>query len=273
MSVAERAAELFPEICQGIQCPVDLLCELPAARRLPDAGKPRERTILHDIRFMKFLAFPLLGLLATATAHAQIKLGSVSPLLFESTITTEKTPTSTPQPGGAVRKTYTTTAVRFINRDILEAMRVGSLLDGTLQGWTLARVAGVNGVGNIYALKNGKTAVAVPATLLTQPVNQGTATTGNEIVPATGASKPNLTRRAYATLNVRAGASSAAGTQTLKFANVKSGTTVTVVPTQVENFSITGKSGTGVGIVSGSYRTKGASVGNIIAFFPAATTP
>lgn len=222
---------------------------------------------------MKFLAFPLLGLLATATAHAQIKPGSVAPLLFEATITTENAPTTSPQPGGAVRKTYTTTSVRFINRDILEAMRVGSLLDGTLQGWTLARVAGVNGVGNIYALKTGKTAVAVPATLLTQPVNQGTATTGNEIVPATGSSKPNLLRRAYATLNVRAGASSASGIQTLKFGTVKDGTTLTIVPTQVENFNVTGKSGTGVGILSGSYRTQRASVGNIIGFFPAATTP
>lgn len=222
---------------------------------------------------MKFHLFSIFGLLAMASAHGQVKPGTINPLLFEATITTENAPTLTNLPGGAKRKKYTTSAVRLINRDILEAMRVGSLLDGTLVGWTLNRAASANGTGNIYALKAGKTAVAVPANLLTQPAVQGTATTGTESVPATGASKPNLTRKAYATLNVRQGASSATGTQVLKSATVKTGTTNTVVATQTDNFSVTGKSGTGVGIISGSYRTSRTQLVNLTPFFPGVTVP
>jgi hypothetical protein len=223
---------------------------------------------------MKFHILPILGVLAMASAHGQtVKPGTINPLLFEATITTENPPTQVNLPGGAKRKTYTTSSVRFLNRDILEAMRVASLLDGTLVGWTLNRVASANGTGNIYALKPGKTAVAVPATLLTQPVNQGTATTGTEIVPATGPTKPNLIRKAYATLNVRAGASSATGTQTLKSATVNTGSGNTIVATQVDNFSVAGKSGTGVGIINGSYRTQRTLLANLTPFFPGDTVP
>ncbi|QJE95411.1 hypothetical protein [Luteolibacter luteus] len=223
---------------------------------------------------MKFHLLPILGVLAMASAHGQtVKPGTINPLLFEASITTENAPTQVNLPNGAKRKTYTTSTVRFLNRDILEAMRVASLLDGTIVGWSLNRVASPNGVGNIYALKNGKTAVAVPANLLTQPVNQGTATTGNEIVPATGATKPNLVRKAYATISVRNGAGSAAGTQTLKFATVGSGSSATIVATQMDNFAVTGKSGTGTGIVSGNYRTQRTLLANLTPFFPGATVP
>ena len=222
---------------------------------------------------MKFIAFPLLALLGTAASNAQVKPGSINPLLFEATITTEKTPVEQNLPQGAKRRIFSTTAVRFLNRDILEAMRVGSLLDGSIIGWSIARVADANGVGNIYAIKAGKAAVAVPATLLTQPVAQGTATTGSTIVPATGSPRPNLIRKTYATLNVRAGASSAAGTQILKFGTVKVGNATQVIATQVDNFAITGKSNTTTGIVSGTYRTQRPQLANLIVLFPGATVP
>lgn len=225
---------------------------------------------------MKFHILPILGVLAMSNAHGQaVKPGTINPLLFEATITTENAPTEVNIPGGGgKRKTYTTSSVRFLSRDILEAMRVASLLDGTIVGWSLNRVASANGVGNIYALKNGKTAVAVPANLLTQPVNQGTATTGNEVVPTTGATKPNLIRKAYATLNVRAGASSATGSQTLKFATVKNGATNTIVATQVDNFTVAGKAGgAATGIISGTYRTQRTLLANLTPFFPGATVP
>jgi hypothetical protein len=223
---------------------------------------------------MKFHILPILGVLATASAHGQaVKPGTINPLLFEASITTENAPTQVNLPGGAKRKTYTVSTVRFVNRDILEAMRVASLLDGTIVGWSLNRAASANGTGNIYALKNGKTAVAVPANLLTQPVNQGTATTGNEVVPATGPTKPNLVRKAYATLNVRNGASSATGTQILKFATVGTGASATIVATQTDNFAVAGKSGTGTGIISGTYRTQRTLLANLTPFFPGATVP
>lgn len=224
---------------------------------------------------MKFTVFStILGLLGiAASAQAQSKPGSISPLLFESTITTQNAPVDQNLPQGAKRRIFSTTSVRFINRDIIEAMRAATLLDGTILGWTLVRAADANGVGNLYAIKPGKTAVAVPANLLTQPAEQGSATTGSSIIPATGAPRPNLIRRTYATLNVRQGASTAAGTQTLKFGLLQIGTTQHVVATQMDHFGITGKSFTGVGIISGTYRTLRPQVSNLITLFPGATVP
>lgn len=223
---------------------------------------------------MKFHILPILGVLAMANAHGQaVKPGTINPLLFTASITTENAPTQVNLPGGAKRKTYTTSTVRFVNRDILEAMRVASLLDGTIVGWSLNRAASANGTGNIYALKTGKTAVAVPANLLTQPVNQGVATTGTEVVPATGPTKPNLARKVYATLNVRNGASSATGTQILKFATVGTGAAATIVATQTDNLALNGKSGTGVGIISGSYKTQRTLLVNLTPYFPGAAVP
>ncbi len=224
---------------------------------------------------MKFTILPIAGLLAMASAHGQntVKPGTINPLIFEATITTENTPTETNLPGGAKRKKYTTSAVRFGNRDILEAMRVASLLDGTLTGWVLYRAAGANGAGNLYALKAGKTAVAVPANLLTHPANQGTASTGTEVVPATGTGRPNLKRKVYATLNVRAGASSATGTQVLNSAVVNTGGNGTVVITQTDSLTVQGRSGTGTGILTGKYRTQRARIVNLTPFFPGSTVP
>ena len=224
---------------------------------------------------MKFLILPITGMLAMASAHGQatVKPGSVNPLLFDATLTTENAPTEVTLPGGVKRKKYTTSSVRFVNRDILEAMRVASLLDGQITGWSLYRVASPNGVGNIYALKSGKTAVAVPANLLTQPVNQGTATTGTELVPVTGATKPSRTRTVYATLDVRAGASSATGTQILKFATARVGNESTVVMTRTDNLTVNGRSGTGTGIITGKYRTQRTQLVNLTPFFPGSAVP
>lgn len=222
---------------------------------------------------MKSIVFTIFGLLGIATVQAQSKPGSISPLLFEATIVTQNAPIDQNLPNGAKRRTFTTTGLRFVNRDILEGMRAAALLDGTIQGWLLARIANEAGVGNLYAIKKGKTAVAVPATLLTQPAPQGTATVGTTFIPAAGAEQPNLIRRTYATLDVRQGASNAAGVQTLKFGNLRIGTTTHVVATQIDNFNVIGKSGTGTGIISGTYRTARPQLANLIAFFPGATVP
>lgn len=223
---------------------------------------------------MKSIVFPLLGLLAIAnTAHAQSKPGSVTPLLFEATVTTEKTPVDVNLPQGAKRRIFSTNVTRLVNRDVLDAMRIAALLDGTIVGWTLVRAADATNAGNIYAIKAGKTAVAVPANLLTQPAVQGTATTGSIIIPATGAQRPNLVRRIYATLNVQQGASSANGTQTLKFGTVQIGNTNHVIATEVDNYTINGKTATGNGVISGSYRMQRPALGNLIALFPGATVP
>jgi hypothetical protein len=218
---------------------------------------------------MKSLVFPLLALAGLATAHGQTaKPGSISPVLFEATITTENPPTTTNVQGG-VRKTFTTSSVRYINRDILEAMRQANLLDGTLTGWTIQRLADPNGVGNIYATKAGKAAVLVPAALLTQPVAQGTATTGTEFTPTGAAPKPNLFRRTHANLTVKNGASTGFGSQAIKTGSFKSGTTTTQVQLMTENFNVTGKVGTGTGIVTGSYRTANPRPADLSTLLPA----
>lgn len=225
---------------------------------------------------MKLLTIPLFALAGLVTAAGQTapKPGTIAPVLFESTITTQNAPSVVNLPGGGgTRSTLTTSAVRYINRDILEAMRVGSLLDGTLTGWTLSRLANPAGVGNIYATKAGKAAVAVPANLLTQPVVQGSATTGTVVTPTTGAPKPNLVRRAYSTLDVRGGASSGTGVQVLKWATFRSGSTTTIVATQTDNYNVSGKSGTGTGIVSGSYRVTTPKPADLTTLLPGAAVP
>ena len=224
---------------------------------------------------MKLLIIPLFALAGLSTAGAQsVKPGTIAPLLFEATITTQNAPTVVNLPGGdGTRSTLGTSAVRFLNRDILEAMRVASLLDGTLTGWTLSRLANPAGVGNIYATKAGKAAVAVPANLLTQPVVEGSATTGSIVTPTTGTPKPNLSRRVYVTLNIRNGASSGFGIQTLKWSTFRSGNTSTVVTTQTDNFSLSGKSGTGTGIISGSFRTVSPKPTDLSILLPGAAVP
>ena len=225
---------------------------------------------------MKSLTIPMFVLLGLGSAAAQTvaKPGTVSPVLFESTITTQNAPTVVNLPGGGgTRTVQTTSAVRYINRDILEAMRIASLLDGTLTGWTLSRLANPAGVGNLYATKAGKAAVAVPANLLTQPVVEGSATLGSIVTPSTGAPKPNLSRRAYVTLNIRNGASSGFGIQTLKWSTFRSGSTSTVVTTQTDNFSLSGKSGIGTGIISGSFRTVSPKPADLSTLLPGAAVP
>lgn len=224
---------------------------------------------------MKSLIIPLFALAGLSTAGAQgVKPGTIAPLLFEATITTQSAPTVVNLPGGGgTRSTLATSAVRFINRDILEAMRVASLLDGTLTGWTLSRLANPAGVGNLYATKAGKAAVAVPANLLTQPVVQGSAATGTIVTPTSGSPKPNVVSRVYSTLNVRGGASSGAGIQVLKWLNFRSGTTTTVVATQTDNYNINGKSGTGTGIITGSYRVTTPKAADLSSLLPGAAVP
>ena len=224
---------------------------------------------------MKSLVFPVFSLLACAAAQAQsAKPGTIATLLFESTITTENTPSTVNLPGGGgTRTSYTTSAVRYINRDILEAMRVASLLDGTLTGWTLSRLANPAGAGNLYATKPGKAAVPVPANLLTEPVVQGSATTGTVITPAGEAPKPNLLRRAHVSLDVRGGAGTGFGIQSLKWTTFRSGTTSTVVATRTDNYNVTGKSGTGTGIVTGSYRTVVPKATDLSTLLPGPAVP
>lgn len=246
---------------------------MPPRLTSPFTGAVRGHETPTHIRFMKPFVFPLLALAGLATAHGQVaKPGSISPVLFESTLTTENPPTTANVQGG-VRKTFTTSSVRFINRDILEAMRTASLLDGTLTGWMIQRLADPSGVGNLYATKAGKPAVLVPAGLLTQPVAQGTATNGTEFTPTGGIAKPSLFRRTHATLNVRNGASTGFGSQSIKAGNFKSGTTTTQVQLMTENFNVTGKSGTGTGIVTGSYRTTNPRPADLSALLPGAAVP
>jgi hypothetical protein len=221
---------------------------------------------------MKPFVFPLLAIASLATAHGQAKPGSISPVLFEATITTENPPITTNVQGG-VRKTFTTSSVRYINRDILEAMRVANLLDGTLTGWMIQRLADPTGAGNLYATKAGKAAVAVPANLLTQPVAQGTATTGTEFTPTGGAPRQNLFRRTHANLNVKNGASTGFGSQAVKTGIFKSAATTTQVQLMTENFNVTGKAGTGIGIVTGSYRTINPRPADLSTLLPGVAVP
>lgn len=224
---------------------------------------------------MKAIVFPVLAALLAAAAHGQaVKPGSIAPLVFEATITTENPPVNVTLPNNAgVRSTYSVSSVRYTNREILEAMRVASLLDGSLTGWSIRRLANAAGVGNLYAIKLGKTAVAVPANLLTQPVVQGVAATGTQVTPTTGVVRPNLMRRIYAGLNVRNGASTASGNQALKSAILVTPTGNFPVVTETDQLTVVGRSGSGSGVLSGSYRISRVLPANLTPLLPGAAVP
>ncbi|OYV07112.1 MAG: hypothetical protein CFE26_02760 [Verrucomicrobiales bacterium VVV1] len=219
-------------------------------------------------------AFLLLtGLLAAAPLHAQTtKPGTASLVFFDSVITTQATPVVTPVTGGT-RTSYSSTAVRFSNREILDAMRVASLLDGTIAGWQLGRLANPAGVGRLYALKSGKAGVLVPANLLTEPVVTNSAATGAESTATGGATLTNLNRKVFGTVNVRGGAGNVAGSQVLRSTELKLGSTTTLVQNRGDTFTVIGKAATATSVVSGNYQTLRSTPGDLAPYLPGSTVP
>jgi len=219
------------------------------------------------------LAFALLAVATTAYGQAA-KPGATGPIALQATLVTESAPVLQALPNGGTKKTYAVTSVRYTNREVLDAMRLAALLDGTISGWTLARFTDANDVGNLYAVKSGKTAVAVPTTLLTQPVVQGHADSGT-LTKSTANSPelPNLSRRAYVSLTVKGGACTSAGLQNLGAAGLKTGATTTPVITHTESFDIAGKGSSGNSIVTGTYKIQRSVPVNLAPFFPGNAVP
>ena len=220
-------------------------------------------------------AFLLLtGLLAAAPLHAQTttKPGTATLVSLDSVITTQATPVVTPVTGGT-RTTYSSTSLRFTNREILEAMRAATLLDGTITGWQLARLANPAGVGRLYALKSGKAGVLVPATLLTEPVVTNSASTGTETVATGGATLTNQNRRVFGTISVRGGTGNVGGGQVLKSSELKLGTTTTLVVNRSESFSVVGKASSANSVVTGTFRTQRSTPGDLAPYLPGSTVP
>jgi len=220
-------------------------------------------------------AFLLLtGLLSAAPLHAQTtpKPGTASLVFFDSVITTQATPVVTPVTGGT-RTTYSSTSVRFTNREILEAMRAATLLDGTISGWQLVRLANPAGVGRLYALKSGKVGVLVPANLLTEPVITNSASTGTETVATGGATLTNQNRRVFGTISVRGGTGNVGGGQGLKSSELKIGTTTTLVVNRIESYSVVGKGSSASSVVTGTYRTQRSTPGDLAPYLPGSTVP
>ncbi|BCU79098.1 hypothetical protein [Luteolibacter sp. LG18] len=224
---------------------------------------------------MKSIILVTAGLLGAASAYGQtIKPGVNAPIAVSATIVTEGAPVVQQLPNGGNKKTYAVTSVRFTNREILEAMRAANLLDGSVSGWVLTRFTNANDVGNLYAAKQGKAAVAVPAALLTQPVVQGKADSGTTTKDTANSPElPALTRRAYTTLTVKAGPGSGIGTQTLKSAVLKIGTSSNTVITRTESFDLSGKGGTGNSIYTGTYKVQRANPINLTPYFPGVAVP
>lgn len=213
------------------------------------------------------------GLLSAASLHAQTaKPGTASLVTFDSTITTQNTPVVTPVTGGS-RTTYSSVSVRFTNREILDAMRAATLLDGTITGWQLGRLANPAGVGHLYALKSGKAAVQVPANLLTEPVVTNSAATGTETTATGGATLTNLTRKVFGTVNVRGGTGNVVGSQVLKSSSLKLGSTTTLVLNRGESLTVIGKGASANSVVTGTYRTQRSTPGDLSTYLPGATVP
>lgn len=245
--------------------------------RQPAFGwRPPTGLLSYQTTFMKPAIFAFSGLLLAASAQAQTvtpKPGTSAPLTLQATVTTENAPTSQPLPNGASRKTYTVATVRLGNKEILESMRVASLLDGSVTGWTLSRLANPASEGNLYAIKTGKPAVAVPANLLTQPTVLAKADTGTVTKAANGTEVPNITRNLYTNFSVLNGATSSAGTFNLRASNIKIGAVTTIVQTRVETINFIGKGSAANSVMSGSYRIQRAIPSNLGPYFPGSTVP
>ncbi len=266
--------QLFYGKCQGIRWLRDVHGEHSPAGRFHsgrsagEAFKPTEHPSVKP-------AFLLLtGLLAAAPLHAQTtpKPGTATLVTFDSVITTQATPVVTPVTGGT-RTTYSSTSVRFTNREILDAMRAATLLDGTITGWQLARLANPAGVGRLYALKAGKAGVLVPANLLTEPVITNSASTGTETVATGGATLTNQNRKVVGTISVRGGNGNVGGGQVLKSSELKLGTTTTLVVNRSESFSVVGKASSANSVVTGTYRTQRTTPGDLAPYLPGSTVP
>ena len=163
--------------------------------------------------------------------------------------------------------------VRFTNREILDAMRVATLLDGTISGWQLARLANPAGVGRLYALKSGKAGVLVPANLLTDPVVTNSAATGVETAATGGSTLTNLNRKVFGTISVRGGSGNVAGSQVLKSSELKLGSTTTLVLNRTDSLTVVGKAAAANSVVTGSYRTQRPTPGDLSPSLPGSTGP
>jgi hypothetical protein len=269
-----RSLQFIYGKCQGIRRLSDVHGEhLPAGRfhsgrSASVAFKPTEHPS------MKSTFFLLTGLLSAAPLFAVTapKPGTSALVTFDSMITTQAAPVTTPVTGGN-RTSYTSTTVRFTNREILDAMRVATLLDGTITGWQLARLANPAGVGHLYALKAGKAGVLVPTTLLTEPVVTNSAATGVETTATGGATLTNLSNKVFGTVNVRGGAGQVAGTQVLKSSELKLGTTTTLVLNRGESLNVIGKAATATSVVTGTYRTQRSTPADLASYLPGILVP
>jgi hypothetical protein len=246
---------------------------------------------------------PCLGLLSLASAYAVdtpvAKPGTIAPVVLQATVVREVLPNPTGPVSGGTRTNFATTTVRFGTRDILAYMAVAhpnadatqtptlpasaALLDGSVNGWSIARLADPTGAGHLYAIKNGKAAVAVPTYLLTAPVVTGEADAGTKFTPtnpATGVATQNITTKAYGTVGISNSTGTVSGTQALKTATVKIGTVTTPVLARTDNFTIIGQIAllTGrtvsTGTINASYRMPRATPANLGAtLLPGAATP
>ncbi len=225
-------------------------------------------------RSVKPVLFLLCGLLSVIPLHAQTtKPGTVTLVSFDSVITTQAAPVVTPVTGGT-RSSYSSTSVRFSNREILEAMRVANLLDGSIFGWQIGKVANPAGVGRLYALKSGKAGVLVPSSLLTEPVVTNSAALGLE-TSATGGGVPltNLNRKVFGTISVRGGAGNVAGSQSLLSSQLRLGNTTSLVLNRTEVLTVMGKGATADSVVSGTYQTLRSAAGDLSPYLPGTTVP
>ena len=168
-------------------------------------------------------------------AQAQTTYVTQSQVFLSASISTQGTSTTTTTTNGSTVVTQHINTVRFGNNEVLAAMISSSLITGKPGDWQLMYLVDSTGNAGFYAQQTGVTPVAVPATLLTLPVNAVTLTGGSTSTSSTGTVTPNTTDFSYASITVN-GLSS---TQTSSFKDHHTGTT-TQVPTVTTEFSFSG---------------------------------
>jgi len=173
-------------------------------------------------------------------AQAQTTYVTQSPVFLAASISTQGTSTTNTNSNGTEVVTQKINTVPFGNREVLAAMISSQLLTGKPSDWQLVYLVDSSGNAGFYAQKSSVTPVAVPATLLTLPVNAVTLNGGTTKTSSTGVVTPNTTELSYSSITVNGiPASGLSNTQTTTF-NAKISGTPTSIQSVSTEFSFSG---------------------------------
>jgi len=213
------------------------------------------------------LLLSALSLLAAGSALGDVKPGTNSPFALQLTLYVD----------GAAN-------ARYSNREVLTAMSTyhdptdtanptSTILDGGIKGWYLTRFTNDKNVGNIYAVKIGKPAVLVPASILTQPVIVGQASPAAPAPTTPPAPTSNVVNsHVSGTITVEGGTGAFSGVESEKTTGIKVGLTSYPVIARTEVYNVSGALTNKTTVYIGTWTVRQSTPLELSKFFPDAGT-